>query len=338
VDHGSEPVEGEVRPMRRPGRWLRAAAARLCATPTLDRVIDPIVADIQLEYEEAVRAGRFRRAAWIRVSGYCAFWKAIALHAVQAGPRALWAFLAADDWMLGRIILNSMLVFITVSLLLTASPAIDLYSRVQNLKLTLLLLPQAMALGIPVGLSVGIVCSGYDPRTRAGRTRGLLVLGVAGTLLAFAVMLSFPVANQAYRLEMANQIEGRGITSDSLPRGPNELSLSELATRSKTADAAGLSNIARRHMRAYHLRFALPAGTFVLGLLAVAICGAMRGRALRLLAVVIAIGVYWAILASGERQTNLPTLLAVWAPNAVLMAIALAVLKVSSRPSAAPCE
>jgi hypothetical protein len=324
--------------MRRPGQWLRAAAARVCTRQTLDRVIDPIVADIQLEHREAVRTGRSWRAVWIRISGYCAFWKAVGLLAVQTGPRALWTGVMSDDWMLGRMILYSVLAFVTVSLLLTASPAIDLYSRVQNLRLALLLLPQAVALGIPVGLSVGIVCSGYDPRTRAGRTRGVLVLGVAGTLLAFAVMLSFPVANQAYRLEMANQIEGRGITSYSLPRGPNELSLSELATRSEAADAPGLSNIARRYMRAYHLRFALPAGTFVLGLLAVAICGAIRGRALRLLAVVIAIGVYWAILASGERQTNLPTFLAVWAPNAVLMAIALAVLKVSSRPSTAPCE
>jgi hypothetical protein len=325
--------------MRRPGRWLRAAAARLCATPTLDRVIDPIVADIQLEYEEAVRAGRFRRAAWIRVSGYCAFWKAIALHAGQAGPRALWTGLGADDWMLGRIILYSVLAFITVSLLLTASPAIHLYSRVQNLKLTLLLLPQAMALGIPVGLSVGIVCSGYDPRTRAGRRRGVLVLGVAGTLLAFAVMLGFPVANQAFRLEMANEIESRGITSYSLPRGPNELSLSELATTSMKADAAGRSNIARRYMRAYHLRFALPAATIVLGLLAVAICGAMRGRARRLLAVVMAIGVYWAILAFGDTHASLPAVVAGWAPNVVLTGVALTLLQVSARPpSAAPGE
>jgi lipopolysaccharide export LptBFGC system permease protein LptF len=324
--------------MRRPGQWLRVAAARLCARQTLDRMIDPIVADIQLEYEEAVRSGRFRRAAWIRVSGYCAFWKAIALNAVQAGPRALWTGVAADDWMLGRMILYSALAFITVSLLLTASPAIVLYSRVQNLKLTLLLLPQAMALGIPVGLSLGIVWSGYDPRTRAGRTRGVLVLGVAATLLAFAVVLSLPVANQAFRLEMANQIDSGGITSYSLPRGPNELSLSELATMSRNADAAGRSNIARRYMRAYHLRFALPATTFVLGLLAVAICGVMRGRARRLLAVVISIGMYWAILAFGDTDASMPAVVAGWAPNVVLMAIALAVLKVSSRPSPALCE
>ena len=56
--------------MRAPGRWLRTAAARLCAKQTMDRAIDPIVADIRTEYEEAIRTGHRRRGIWICVSGY----------------------------------------------------------------------------------------------------------------------------------------------------------------------------------------------------------------------------------------------------------------------------
>ena len=32
--------------MMRPGRWLRAAAACVWAKPTLDRVVDPVIADL----------------------------------------------------------------------------------------------------------------------------------------------------------------------------------------------------------------------------------------------------------------------------------------------------
>jgi lipopolysaccharide export LptBFGC system permease protein LptF len=78
------------------------------------------------------------------------------------------------------------------------------------------------------------------------------------------------------------------------------------------------------------MRFALPAATFVLSLLAFAISGVLRGRARRVVAIVIALGLYWATLALAERNTGLPPFVSVWAPNIVFTAISLALLKIPS--------
>ena len=43
--------------MRPPGTRLRAVAARLFAANTMDYLIDPAIADMQAEYEEASRRG-----------------------------------------------------------------------------------------------------------------------------------------------------------------------------------------------------------------------------------------------------------------------------------------
>ena len=42
--------------MRPPGTRLRALAARLCAAITMERLVDPAIADLQAEYEEAIAA------------------------------------------------------------------------------------------------------------------------------------------------------------------------------------------------------------------------------------------------------------------------------------------
>jgi Lipopolysaccharide export system permease LptF/LptG len=322
--------------MRVPGRWLRTAAARLCAKQTMERVIDPIVADIQTEHEDAVRSGRWWRAAWIRVSGYSAFWKAIGLHALQSGPRSLWSGMAADGWTLGRMMAYSLIVFLGVTLLLAASPMIHTYSRF-GLKPTLLLLPQVIPLSIPIALPLGIVCGVFGPRVSARRIRGVLFLAIVSTLLAFAAMLIVPVANQAFRVALAEELDLRGITKYSLPRGMNELSLSELASRSQESDAGGFPQNARKFRRNYHIRFALPAATFVLSLLALGICGVLRGRARRVVAIVIALGLYWATLALAEWTASLPAAVSAWAPNVLFTAISLALLKIFPGRLQQPC-
>ena len=103
--------------MSLPGDWLRIAAAHLCARRTMQRVIDPIVADVQAEYEEAIRTRRRWRARWVCVGGYAAFWKAVALHGVLTCPRLLWRAMAPDGGTLGRIA-YSLIAFVSVTLLL----------------------------------------------------------------------------------------------------------------------------------------------------------------------------------------------------------------------------
>ena len=51
--------------MRPPGTRLRALAARLFAASTMERLVDPAIADLQAEYEEALRSGPKWRSRWI---------------------------------------------------------------------------------------------------------------------------------------------------------------------------------------------------------------------------------------------------------------------------------
>jgi putative ABC transport system permease protein len=66
--------------MTPPGTRLRALAARLCAAITMERLVDPAIADLQAEYEEASRTGPGWRRRWIWLRGHIAFFTMIAVH------------------------------------------------------------------------------------------------------------------------------------------------------------------------------------------------------------------------------------------------------------------
>ena len=66
--------------MTPPGTRLRALAARLCAPMTMERLVDPAIADLQAEYEEASRAGAAWRRRWIWMRGHIAFLTMIVVH------------------------------------------------------------------------------------------------------------------------------------------------------------------------------------------------------------------------------------------------------------------
>ena len=318
--------------MRLPGRWLRTAAARLCSQRTMDRVIDPIVADVQTEYADAIGGGRRWRAAWVRVGGYAAFWKAVVFLAVQSGPRSIWAGIAADGWTVGRVIGYSLIACLGLTLLLAVRPILDVGLRF-GLRAAWLLLPQAIAVGIPMALPLGIALGVRGPRSSTPPISGALFVAGVATLLAFAAMLIIPVANQAFRMTVAQQLDAR-MTPHSLPRGPNERPCRSWRAARGNSTLTVVPKPPENDNRVYHLRFALPAATFVLSLLALGVCGTVRGRARRVGAIVVSIGLYWVILAGGEARATLSPFVSVWAPNLAFAAIALTLLNSHPRVTA----
>jgi len=70
--------------MRPPGTLLRAVAARLFAANTMDYLIDPAIADMQAEYEDASRRGLTWRKRWICLRGHLAFFTMIVAHGLAA--------------------------------------------------------------------------------------------------------------------------------------------------------------------------------------------------------------------------------------------------------------
>ena len=66
--------------MRAPGTLFRAVAARLFAANTMEYLIDPAIADMQAEYEDASRRGLTWRKRWICLRGYLSFFAMIVAH------------------------------------------------------------------------------------------------------------------------------------------------------------------------------------------------------------------------------------------------------------------
>jgi hypothetical protein len=320
--------------MTRPGQWLRTGAARLYSKETMDRVIDPILADIQKEYEAALRTGhRWRaRATWVK--GHVNFWKAIGLHTFEAAPRTLANAVVADGWALGRTIASAVMACIGITLLLSAAPMVESYSRFPRLKPTLLLLPQAIVLSIPIALSLAIVWTADRMRAGAARIRRVLATATVATVLAFFAMAMLPLANDAWQIALAEAVPSREITLS--VKGMNEMSFSELASAIKANEASGSLTRAALLRRAYHMRAALPAATLVLSLLALSICAVTRARSLRVVALLISFGAYYMILAlteSGPVLAMLPAAVSVWSANAVLAAVSLFLLRRRTVPA-----
>ena len=144
--------------MHTPGNRLRAFAAEWCCDETMERVIDPLIADLQREHHEAVRSGRVWRGRWIRFAGCIAFLKVIALCA--------WTEMtSAERWMRDQrksltraaVILAATAVVITV--LLVSRSAED-YPKVllhPSPKRLLFLAPYPFVAGIVLGVTLGTV-------------------------------------------------------------------------------------------------------------------------------------------------------------------------------------
>ena len=65
-----------------PGVALHRLAAHICSAKTLERVVEPAIADLQKEYASA-GAGLASRRVWVLLAGYAAILKVIAMCALS---------------------------------------------------------------------------------------------------------------------------------------------------------------------------------------------------------------------------------------------------------------
>jgi len=145
----------------RPGTRLRTLAARVCSEKTMERLIDPVIGDLQVEYAAAFRSGSVWRRQRTLLLGYVAFAKVILLCGVL-GTREAWRNWSADD----QRALNRMLLCVVAATVCATSIAglpdllhlpdmlsINAHARLE--RLILYLVPSALALGLPAGLAIG---------------------------------------------------------------------------------------------------------------------------------------------------------------------------------------
>jgi lipopolysaccharide export LptBFGC system permease protein LptF len=319
--------------MTRPGDRLRSFAARWCSADTLDRVIDPLVADLQAEHHEAVTGGRVWRGRWIRIVGVMAFIRVVATCAVTSTARTMTTWPADDRRALVRTIGVSLIAVTAFMGLLLGLPVLRYPQRAPTAELFFYLIPMAipiaLAFGFPFGafLGLGAVSSS---RLRAS----VLALALLCSVASFLTMSWIaPNANQAYREAVYTSLvasSGQMLPAD-LRRGMAELTRTELKER---IDQVALQHATTRRTRReletltlrYHLGSALPCAAVAIGLFAIAAIPRRQVRAWLLVtsAFGVSLGYYFLIVVghSWGMQHELPAFLAAWLPNLVFGALA----------------
>ena len=295
--------------MTRPVARLRAIASRLVGPEAMERIIEPILADRQCEYEEAVARRRLWRARLSLIRSDYALASALFWLAVSRA----WSTdrLRSEAARTCAVSAVASLVF-TIALVMPPLLQWPTWQRDPGFTaiLSFTLVPQALPLSIPAALCVAVLWA----------MRGKVVTGRrVGTVLASALVFTavvwivlewmMPLANQAFREMAAARVSNGRVVA--LEPGLNELGLSRLGQRSDPA--------AIRH---HQLLWALCFASAPLSLLAFGLARYVR-RAVS--AIVLAIGLcnaYFAIMwASAAAGPAMRPSVPVWTANVVFLLI-----------------
>jgi hypothetical protein len=257
----------------RPGTRLRSFAGRVCSRSTMDRLIDPLIADMQCEHEQASRRGQRWHRGWLVVEGYLAFWTVLLLHVpVISTRRVLRGWAASDHWAVGRA-LGSAAVTMTVLTAVFVAPPLTGVTRYDGRTtwLLLLLVPQSLPLSLPLSLFVGVLYGLRDRPATLHVRRAILVIGLAGSLASFGtIKWLVPAANQAFRVTIARQ---------HLVRGLNEMSFASLREQALAERHDGRLDQAGKLFFSYHSRWALMGAALVFALFGLGVTALRAGRA-----------------------------------------------------------
>jgi hypothetical protein len=293
--------------MSLPGTWLRALASRVCRRETMERLIDPVIADMQAEQETAGRRGRGRAVLW---RGYLSFWLAVGVHCIAA-PFQPSSKDAGDS--LVRVIAYPLVVFLAMTALLMAPPLFNGFawrgSAAERIALALTLVPQALPLTIPAGLCLGLIAALRGRRPTTGRLLTVLALAAVATVAVWSMLeWGVPAGNQGFRELVAARLgDGRTVQLDP---GLNELGLSRLAQRTDPA--------AVRHSR---LLWALCFASGPLAIFAYGVSARVRRFSTALaLGLAACLAYIFATFGLDESMRNgLPGAAAAWVPNVLLL-------------------
>jgi len=279
----------------------------------MDRLIDPVIADLQHEHA-TVRGSRER--CRILVNGYAAFLRVMVISLAVDAARTLHA--RWGDAAIRRALASACGVMLLLTGLLATPPLVQSLSRAhQSVWLLLFLLPQALPLSLPVSLLVGVVYGlhGRFPTRTVRRT--VVLIGLLGSLASFATITWLvPAANQAFRLTMAKSVVVHGMNEVS-PASVREQAIAD--RNDGRLDRAGVLFFAF-HVRRAVIGAALAFALFGLGI------SALRTRpaasaATCLVGLAVYVGYFFELrsvspsLFSDERVA----VLLAWCPNAVMI-------------------
>ncbi len=195
--------------MSLPGRRLHVLAARVCSEKTMKQLIDPVLADLQVEHASAIGM----RGRWLALlSGYVAFVK-VMLWCGARGTREAWRDWTADD----QRALNRTLLCVAGATVFATSLfglpdlfhlpdmlSINAHARLE--RLLLYLVPSAVALGLPAGVAIG---AALGATKRAQSRRVITAMCFVALLLSIASFVNIawvvPHAHQSFRVELVGR-------------------------------------------------------------------------------------------------------------------------------------
>ena len=320
----------------RPGDRLRALAARICAPATRERLIDPLIADLQFEHALATRAGRPWRARRLRLSACIAVWRTLGLCATRSAAVGTRDWAAADGHAMGRTLGYSAGIITALVFLLALMPLAAVLRRADAHPLGMLflyLIPQAIPLAVVFGLPLGILV-GLRGRTATSRVRwNVMGLAFVCAVLTFIICAwVLPEANQAFRL----LVVGRPAY---LAKGANELTFGELIARLAAIRRAGSPPDATPFVFSFHARLAASIAPIIWGGFAMWLASVTRRTLVSTVVFVVAGITYIAyanFVINGGTETSLwvPLAYAIWLPNALFSLMTLALWMVTRRSEA----
>jgi len=291
--------------MTRPGDRLRALAAHVYDAETMERLIDPVVADLQAEYAEAARAGRVWHRRWVKLAGYIA---------------------------LARVTTRSMRVFLTLAFVMTLLlelPALTRYGTPFVLFSLLYLAPQALVVAVPIALTLAIAWASRSARQSHRAMIGTLVSGAICSALSFVLLAWWvPPANQAFRVKWGWEA---GMTYRPSP-GPPEMTIGELRqqmTWATTGHANWVHVNQGELVYTYYFRLAFGCASLSLAILMLALRRrVVKRRSMVLAAVPIFLG-YDVLMYFGRdyalHSGVLQAAVGAWMPNVVTVLVAAAI-------------
>lgn len=307
--------------MTRPGDGLRWIAARFCDQRTMERLVEPIVADLKAEYDTAAAQGDWR-ARWLVWRGYGSFWKALGLHCIMSTFQPSRS--DSTDSM-RRLVAFSIGALAIMTALLVVPPMLEFKwdgGPLEKLRLILLLVPQALPLSIPAGICVGVVCAMRGRGTGPRHVAAVLAIAAVATFAVWTMLeWGVPAANQTFReILVARLGDGRLVNLDP---GLNELGLSRLSQRT---DARAI-----QHSR---LLWALCFATGPLALFSLGLAGVVRRFSAAIAVSITAIVLYWAFMASIDEALREGTLrgAGAWMGNILFMLAGVLMLRYGRRP------
>jgi hypothetical protein len=298
----------------------------------MSRFIDPVIADLQTEYGQALSEGRRWRRHSVRLSGYIAFLKVFVI--CDWSPH--------EDT---RALLRAARVSLVATALVTAVLEAMVLPRYwsdpgDRWTLLVLLIPQALTVSIPLGLTIGVGL-GLAPHRVSARLAAVVAAAALVVSMGSVANVGWilPNANQAFRIAMYEGLARLRGRQDLLPlhleRGDAELTFGELGQRIQSAGTSLSGSYERgrtnRLRTQYHTRWSLAFASLALTLFSTSLAASARRRWVVGVGAVAAFIGYYIILYFGHRLAShgdLSPALAAWLANAVtLMVSALLVLR-----------